>query len=121
MVLNNLFTGQQWRNSNGEQPYRHGERGGEGVIYGKSNMETYITLCKIDSQQEFAIWFSSVQSCPTLSDPMNHSTPVHHQFLEFTHTHVHRVSDVIQPRYPHPLLSPSPTAPNPFQHQRLFQ
>ena len=56
MVLNNLFTGQQWRNSNGEQPYRHGERGGEGVIYGKSNMETYITLFKIDCQWEFAVW-----------------------------------------------------------------
>ena len=52
--------------------------------------------------------FSSVaQSCPTLCDPMNHSTPglpVHHQHLEFTQTHVHRVSDTIQP--PHLLLSP---------------
>ena len=49
---------------------------------------------------------------------MNHSTaglPVHHQLLEFTQTHVHRVSDAIQPS--HPLLSPSPPAPNPSQHQ----
>ena len=67
--------------------------------------------------------FSSVaQSCPTLCDPMNRSMPgrpVHHQLPEFTQTHVHRVSDAIQPS--HPLSSPSPPAPNPSQHQRLFQ
>ena len=45
--------------------------------------------------------------------------PVHHQLLEFTQTHVHRVSDAIQPS--HPLSSPSPPAPNPSQHQGLFQ
>ena len=65
--------------------------------------------------------FSSVtQSCPTLCNPMNRSTPglpVHHQLLEFTQTHVHRVSDAIQPS--HPLLSPSRPAPNPSQHQDL--
>ena len=59
--------------------------------------------------------FSSVaQSCPTLCDPMNRSTPglpVHHQLLEFTQTHVHRVGDAIQPS--HPLSSPSPPAPIP--------
>ena len=67
--------------------------------------------------------FSSVaQSCPTLCDPMNHSTPglpVHHQLPEFTQIHVHRVSDGIQPSYP--LSSPSSPAPNPSQHQNLFQ
>ena len=67
--------------------------------------------------------FSSfAQSCPTLCDPTNHSTPglpVHHQLLEFTQTHVLRVGDAIQPS--HPLSSPSPTAPNPSQHQSLFQ
>ena len=67
--------------------------------------------------------FSSVaQSCPTLCDPMNRSTPglpVHHQLPEFTQTHVHRVIDAIQPS--HPLSSPSPPAPNPSQHQTLFQ
>ena len=61
--------------------------------------------------------FSAVaQSCLTLCDPMNRSTPglpVHHQLPEFTQTHVHRVSDAIQPS--HPLLSPSPLAPNPSQ------
>ena len=70
-----------------------------------------------------SVQFSSVaQSCPTLCDPMNRSTPglpVHHQLLEFTQTHVHRVSDAIQP--PHPLSSPPPPAPNPSQHQSIFQ
>ena len=69
------------------------------------------------------VQFSSVaQSCPTLWDPMNRSTPglpVHHQLQEFTQTHVHRVGDAIQPS--HPLSSPSPPAPNPSQHQDLFQ
>ena len=59
--------------------------------------------------------FSSVvQSCPTLCDPMNRSMPglpVHHQLPEFTQTHVHLVSDAIQPS--HPLSSPSPPVPNP--------
>ena len=67
--------------------------------------------------------FSSVtQSCPTLCDPMNRSTPglpVHHPLPEFTQTHVHRVSDAIQPSQP--LSSPFPPAPNPSQHQSLFQ
>ena len=71
----------------------------------------------------WSVQFSSVaQSCLTLCDPMNHSTlglPVHHQFLEFTQTHVHRVSDAIQPS--HLLSSPSPPDPNPSQHQSLFQ
>ena len=65
---------------------------------------------------------SDAQSCPTLCNPMNRSTPglpVHHQLPEFTQTHVHRVSDAIQPS--HPLSSPSPHAPNPSQHQSLFQ
>ena len=65
---------------------------------------------------------SVAQSCLTLCNPMNHSTPglpVHHQLPEFAQTHVHRVSDPIQPS--HPLSSPSPPAPNPSQHQSLFQ
>ena len=58
----------------------------------------------------------------TLCDPMNCSTPglpVHHQLPEFTQTHVHRISDAIQPS--HPLSSPSSLALNPSQHQSLFQ
>ena len=70
-----------------------------------------------------SVQFSSVaQSCPTLCDPMNCSTPglpVHHRLPEFTQTHVHQVHDDIQPS--HPLSSPSPPAPNPSQHQSLFQ
>ena len=98
-------------------------------MYGKSDMETYVTICKIDSQWEFAVWLrklklglcinlegwdgaggerevqkggdicitsdqirSVTQSCPTLCDPMNCSTPglpVHHQLPEFTQTHIH--------------------------------
>ena len=61
MVLKNLFTGQQWRNRYREQTYGQGERGGEDEMYGKSNMETYITICKIDSQQEFAVWLRKLK------------------------------------------------------------
>ena len=71
----------------------------------------------------YFLQFSSViQLCPTLCDPMNRSTPglpVHHQLPEFTQTHVHQLSDAIQPS--HPPSSPSPPAPNPSQHQSLFQ
>ena len=70
-----------------------------------------------------SVQFSSVsQSCSNLCNPMNPSTPclpVHHQLPEFTQTHIHRVSDAIQPS--HPLSSPSPPAPYPSQHQSLFQ
>ena len=65
---------------------------------------------------------SVIQWSPTLCDPMNCSTsglPVHHQLLQSTQTHVHQVGDAIQPS--HPLSSPSPPAPNPSQHQGLFQ
>ena len=70
------------------------------------------------------VQFSSVQSLSRvqLGDPMNHSTPglpVHHQLLEFTQTHVHRVGDAMQPS--HPLSSPSPPALNLSQHQGLFK
>ena len=72
---------------------------------------------------QWNIQFSSVaQSCPTLCDPMNRSTPVlpvHHQLPESTQTHAHRVGDAIQPS--HPLLSPSPPAINLSQHQGVFQ
>ena len=54
MVLRNLFVGQQQRNSHRGETYRHGERGGEGEMYGESNMETHITMCKIDSLWESA-------------------------------------------------------------------
>ena len=70
-----------------------------------------------------SVQFSSVtQLCPTLCDPMNHSTPdplVHHQLPEFTQIHIQQVGDAIQPS--HPLSSASPPAPNPSRHHSLFQ
>ena len=69
-----------------------------------------------------SVQFSSVsQACLTLCGPMNHSMPglpVHHKLPESTQTHAHQVGDAIQPS--HPLSCPSP-APNPCQHQGLFQ
>ena len=95
-------------------------------LFNKWCWENWSTTCKRMKLEYFltpSVQFSSVaQSCPTLCDPMNHSTPglpVHHQLPEFTQTHVHQVSDAIQPS--HPLSSPSPPAPNPSQHQSLFQ
>ena len=86
-------------------------------------------LCNTQGMHmQYARVFSSVQfstvtqPCLTLCDPMKRSTPgfpVHHQLPEFTQTHVHRVSDAIQPS--HPRSSPSPPAHNPSQHQSLFQ
>ena len=71
-------------------------------------------------QQDYQ--FSSVaQSCPTICNPTNHSTPglpVHHHLLEFSQSHIHRVGDAIQPS--HPLSSPFPPAPNPSQHSESF-
>ena len=61
MVLKNLFPEQQWRNRHREYTYGNGERGGEGEMYGKSNMETYITIYKIDSQWEFALWLRKLK------------------------------------------------------------
>ena len=68
MVLKNLFAGQQWRNRHRKQTYGHGEGGGKGEIYGESNMETYITIYKIDSKREFAVWLRKLKQglCITL-------------------------------------------------------
>ena len=86
-------------------------------------------ICYLDawtpsiSSLHFSVQFHSVtQSCLTLCDPLDCSTPgfpVHHQLLELAQTHVHQVSDAIQS--PHPLPSPSPPAFNLSQHQGLFQ
>ena len=73
------------------------------------------SLSSSPANAHFEVQFSSVaQLCPTLCDPMNHSTPglhVHHQILAFTQTCVHQVRDAIQPS--HPLSSPSSPAPSP--------
>ena len=70
-----------------------------------------------------SVQFSPVtQLCPTLCDPMDHSTPglpIYHQLTEFTQTHVHWVCDAIQPS--HPLSSPTPLVLNLSQHQGLFR
>ena len=87
-----------------------------GFFPGKTHGQRSLVGCSLSSVQ------FSHSVCPTLCDPMNRSTPglpVHHQLPEFTHTHVHRVSDAIQPS--HPPSSPFPPAPNPSQHQSLFQ
>ena len=81
--------------------------------------KTLVNLTALNTKTQFS---SAAQSCPTLCDPMNRSTPglpVHHQLPEFTQIHVHRVGDAIQPS--NPLSSPSPPALNPSQHQSLFQ
>ena len=79
--------------------------------------------CLMSKKKKKLLSFSSVaQSCLTLCDPMDRGMPglpVHHQLLESTQTHVHWVSDVIQPS--HSLSSPSPPALNPSQHQGLFK
>ena len=83
-----------------------------------SNLTLFFEYLSIRSDQIRSV----AQSCPTLGDPMNCSMPglpVHHQLPELTETRVHWVSDAIQPS--HPLSFPSPLAPNPSQHQSLFQ
>ena len=117
-------------------PHTYGHRifdkRGKNIQWRKDNLfnkwcwENWSTTCKRMKLEHFltpSVQFSSVtQSCLTLCNPMNRSTPglpVHPQLLEFTQTHVHRVSDAIQPS--HPLSSPPPPAPNPSQPHSLFQ
>ena len=95
----------------------------------KHQLLSFFMMIKIQSKKEenwalaISVQFSSeAQSCPTLCDPMDHSTPglpVHHQLPESTQTHVHWVGDAIQPSYP--LSSPSPPTFNLSQHHGLFQ
>ena len=90
----------------------------------KINIKIIVTSEAIlGSENKLVFQFSPVpQSCPTLCDPIDCSTPglpVHHQLPEFTQTHVHWIGDAIQPS--HPLLSPSPLAFNLSQHQGLFK
>ena len=93
-----------------------------GFRTGRGTRDQIANICWI-IEKASSVQFSSVtQSCPILCDPMNRSTPglpVHHQLPEFTQIHVHRLGDAIQQS--HPLSSPSPPAPNPSQHQSLFQ
>ena len=100
------------------------------VIFGIQKMREKISLivlvgniCRTTYRPISNMQFSviSAQSCPTVCNPINHSTPglpVHQQLPEFTQTHVHWVSDAIQPS--HPLSFPSPPALNLSQHQGLL-
>ena len=102
-----------------------------GYFKTKLIVKTVPFQCKLIADQDWfspdqmlcSVQFSSVtQSYPTLCDPMNHSMPglpIHHQLPESTQTHVHWVSDAIQPSCP--LSSPSPPALNLSQHQGLFK
>ena len=67
MVLKSLFAGQQWRHRHREQTYGHGERRGEGEMYRESNVETYITIRKIDSQWEFAVCLRELKQGPCIN------------------------------------------------------
>ena len=96
----------------------------QGFFFGK---RLFLIMRMQERRSSVYCWIQSIQfssatqSCPTLCDPMNHSTPglpVHHQLPESTQTHVHQIGDAIQPS--HPLCSPSPPAFNLFQHQGLF-
>ena len=90
---------------------------------GGASTECRLSMINLFSFSALFLQFSSVaQSCPTLCDPMECSTPglpVHHQLPAFAQSHVHQVGDAIQPS--HPLSSPSPPAFNLSQHQGLFQ
>ena len=101
-----------WSRRLGDTPQRHSFKRG-----------LYVTVPLLVQDGEGPPQFRSLaQSCPTLCDPMDCSTPglpVHHQLLERTQTHVHRVGDAIQPS--HPLLSPSPPTFNLSKHQGLFK
>ena len=97
----------------------------EWVVIYYSDIYIYIhthTYIYTHTHTHTSIFSSVAQSCPTLCDPMNYSTPslqVHHQLPELTQIHVHQVGNAIQPS--HPLSSPSPPAANPSQHQGFFQ
>ena len=99
-----------------------------GNIYGSYSLDALIQFDRLKCLQFSSVQFSSVaQSCPTLCDPMNRSTPglpVHHQLLEFTQTHVHRVGDAIQPSHPLSsliLLPPIPVTIRVFSNESTLR
>ena len=111
-------TGKEWRNNYRNKEMESKQKQHPAVDVTGDEVKSDAVKSNIASDQNRSV----AQSCPTLCDPMNHSTPgllVHHQLPEFTQTHVHLVTDAIHPS--HPLSSPSPPAHNPSQHQSLFQ
>ena len=112
-----------WLRIKKKQPNQKMSRGPKWTFLQRRHTDDQQTHENMLNIANCSVQFSSVaQSCLTLCDPMNCSTPglpVHHQLPEFTQTHVHRVGDAIQPSPPR--SSPSPPAPNPSQHQSLFQ
>ena len=93
-----------------------------GTVYKIIGLHSSKCQCRESQIEGYLDSVQFSQSCPTLCDPMNCSTPglpVRHRVPEFTQTHVHRVCDAIQPS--HPWSSSSPPALNPSQHQGLFQ
>ena len=111
------------KNSNYSSYWKHIALNNSGRKIIKLNHHKLGTMWALFWPQSLKYQFSSVaQLCPTLFDPMNHSTPgfpVHHQLPESTQTHVHRLGDAIQPS--HPLSSPSPPALNLSQYHGLFK
>ena len=116
VVIKSAFSTEKKKKENIEQSNQIGLIKQHSQKVGKRSKQTFL-------QRRYSVQFSSLtQSCLTLCDPMNRSTPglpVHHQLPEFTQTHVHRVGDAIQPS--HPLSSPSLPSFNPSQHQSLFK
>ena len=115
MKERNVSTIREWHEAPHPQDVFWDNLGTRRVIPGHKTID----LNLVETQIQFS---SVIQSCPTLCDPMNcnmPALPVHHQFSEFTQTHVHQVSDAIQPSLP--LSSPSPPALNLPQHQGLSQ
>ena len=129
MTSLSFFTFMHWRRKWQPTPvFLPGESQGQGrlvaAVYGVTQNRTWLKWLRGSSSplSLSSVQFSSVtQSCVTRCNPMNRSMPglpVHHQLPEFTQTHIHRVSDAIQPS--HSLSFPSPPAPNLSQHQSLF-
>ena len=96
------------------------DRQGLGVVFHHQQQQSFVYFWGRPRDQRWEVQFSRSVMTDSLwpHESQHTSLSVHHQLPEFTQTHVHRVSDAVQPS--HPLSSPSPVAPNPSQHQSLF-
>ena len=120
---NYLNKNPKWKKNKTRTVIKPGQQDNRASKRARTVLNSITYLCLESQEDKRMVPFSSVtQSCPTLCDPMDCSTPgfpVHHQLLEFTQTHFHWVGDAIQPS--HPLSFPSPPALNLSQHQGLFK